>query len=506
MALLADLVEAIKGAFLAVPDRLKSIGGLLEDELAEMRASFVAAYDKGRDSAPGQVAEFLIKARIGTITMSVDALRDPKQFAVELFNNWQTLLNAALEEFNVDALPGDADFNLGDPAVAKKVLRGLADAAQTRVAIVVAAVNVVLAMGNAASIVAEAASMGNVRSIAEAIQSWVWANGLGNLTSMAYQPQLGASILPILNRHFNQRSRAQVPGPGDQVRFQLREVYEPARRRELLGADDLSTFKQFMGELGFSDYHADSYWAAHWVLPSITQLNEALHRGVIDLDTWRRFVRFNDFDPTAIPWLEETIFSPFTRVDARRMASLGVLSDLELLQAYRDIGFFAPTQPDAAGKQRAIMVAAPDFTVHKAQALVVWTKMFNALPLLRARFRRGHLDAEELMMELLATGITQDKATTLWQTIVTAEKEERTAPEKALTRGLVARAWKLRAVSFPQAVFLLERMGWDNAEAELILRVQSLPDDPLAFVNTSLGTRLTGISGIGTEQDFPEGE
>lgn len=491
MALIADVFEALKNAVLASIERWKDIGSLEKAVLTKMGEGILISFDKERFLTGGPVFEFLERKRQDIAIFSLDALSDPDSFIRELFSKWSQLLNDALEEFNVDAPAGFEELNLGSPGVAKQSLEGLSTSAQERVTLVVSAVNIILAMGNAASILAEAASVGRIRTIAEAIQSWVWANGISNLTSMAYQPQIGASILPILNRFYNQRSLAQVPGPGDQVRFQLREVYEPERRRQLLGNDDLTTFKQFMGELGFSGYHADSYWAAHWVLPSITQLNEMLHRGVIDDATWEQFVRFNDFDPTAIPWLKKTIFSPFTRVDARRMASLGVLSDLELLQAYADIGFFAPTVRGANGRLEAALVAKPDFTVHKAQALVIWTKMFNALPLLRARFRRGHLSPDDLMAELLNTGITQEKAQILWETVVTAEKEERTEPEKELTRGLVVRAWKLREISFGQGLFLLQRMGWDLAEAELILRVQSIPDDPMAFVNTNLGRRLT---------------
>lgn len=491
MALIADIVEALKGVALSIPGAFKTVGELDQTALEEMRDAMVVAFAREESVREGTPDSFFVKHREAIGQFSAQALLNPKDFLTELFEKWSALLNDALAFFNVDALPGADGLDLGDPEVAKRVLAGLTEQAQTRVTIVVTAVNSILAMGNAASVIAETLSMGRIRSIAEAIQSWVWANGLGNLTSMAYQPQLGASILPILNRFYNQRSQAQVPGPGDQVRFQLREVYEPARRKELLGDDDLSTFKQFMGELGFSGYNADSYWAAHWVLPSIGQLNEMLHRGVIDDETWTRFVRFNDYDPTAVPWLKEIIFSPFTRVDARRMASLGVLSDVELLQAYADIGFFAPTAKDASGRRRAVLVANPDFAIHKAQALVVWTKMFNALPLLRARFRRGHLSADELMVALLETGITQEKARILWETVVRAEKEVRTDPEKELTRGLVVRGWKLRQISFGQGLFLLQRMGWDLAESELILRVQSLPDDPLAFVNTNLGRRLT---------------
>jgi len=55
------------------------------------------------------------------------------------------------------------------------------------------------------------------------------------------------------------------------------------------------------------------------------------------------------------------------------------------------------------------------------------------------------------------------------------------------------RGWKERLLAFQQARFLLVRMGYDEAEAELILRVQSLPESIDDYQPTLLGTRLTGL-------------
>ncbi|KKK90773.1 hypothetical protein LCGC14_2719650, partial [marine sediment metagenome] len=368
---------------------------------------------------------------------------------------------------------------------------------QERVTFAITLINFILVSGSGVSIAAEIASIGTVRSIAEAIQSWIWANGLGSFTPMAFQPQLNASIQPYLQRWYNSRAKAQIPPVGDLIRMQLREVFLAGRREELVGTEERPIYNQLMAEHGYDEFHADSWWGAHWQLPSIGQLNEMLHRGVINDETWERFVRFNDVEPTSIPRLKEIIFSPFTRVDARRMDREGLLTDQELLQAYADLGFFAPTAVDASGRIRAVTVENPDFTIHKAQALFVFTKVFNAVPDLRRRFAKGWISEGELLESLKATGVDSFRAQTIFETLVKADKPERTAPEKELTRALVARAWKLRLIGFAQGVFLLERMGWDAAEAELILSVQSLPDDPLAAVSTNLGFRLGGRAPAG---------
>lgn len=492
MGLIADIVESFKSAFGGIAEGSKVVAKSINDELQDIAdATREAGKYFWEEDILGLPED--IKDKANFIRNPVPSiLNSATSLSGNWIEGWTTMLFFALDRLNVDA-PQPTERRIRDIGreIESELRRGSEDAKE-RIATVVAVVNFVVITGNAASIAAELASAGMVKSIAEAIQSWIWANGLGGMTSLAFSPQINASVGPWLDRHFNERAQAKLPGPADLVRFQLREVYLEGRREELVGTEDRPVYDAFMGQLGFSKFHADSYWGAHWTLPSISQLNEMLFRGVIDQDEWTRFIRFNDFEPGQIPNLQEIIFNPYTRVDVRRMHKMGILDETELLQAYADLGNFAPTERDSTGRLRAQFVPVPDFTVHKAQALVIFTKIFNALPELRARFRRGWISRDQLLRELTATGIPADKARVLWQTIVDADNKARTAPERELTRGLIARAWKLQLISFPQGVFLLERIGWDTPEAELILRVQSEPDFPGADLGTALGLRLTG--------------
>jgi len=511
LALIADIFESVKNAFGGIQDRWTTYGDWTEAKTQEIIDSIVylaettpttgaLALVPGGEVLPGKLAE-----------IAAGVQDDAEMLAVKVFDYWTSLLNAALGQLNIDAPDNLDTLRLGDPFVIQSLLNVQGRQAQERVALAIGAINTVLAIGNAISAIAEAASAGTVRSFSEAVQSWIWANGLGQLGSMAYQPQLDASVNPLLTRLYNQRSQTRIPDAGDLIRFQLREVYDPIRREELLQGEPRPTFNTYMEQNGYSEYHSDSFWAAHWVLPSISQLNEMLFRGVIDSATWRRFVQYNDYDPSSIPRLEQIIYRPFTRVDARRMASLGVLSREELLQAYADVGYYAETRQVGDRYVAVWKEAGYDPTIDKAQALAIWTAMFNAMPILRSRYRNGWINADELRVELAATGLPEAAVEERYEMIVKASKEERAAPEKDLTRALVVRAWKLRLISFVQAQFLLRRMGYDFNEGELILKVQSMPDDPLAYVNTALGARLlangTG-SGVGGEEPpedmFPE--
>ncbi len=502
MALIADLVEALKDSLKLFAFGSKDVSLSLDADLDKM----LEAIEQAAGTLLGN-PELDFSAEVRE---AAEFLRDPKgtlkrntsDMATQLIDGWTNMLTIALDELNVDA-PIGPERGIEDitGSIQAELQRG-GRAAQERVSVIVAVINLVVVTGNAASIAAEMLTAGMVKSIAEAIQSWVWANGLGGMTSMAFSPQMNASVGPWLDRLYNERAQAKLPGPADLVRFQLREVYLEGRREELVGNEPRPVYDTFMSQLGFSKFHADSYWGAHWTLPSISQLNEMLFRGVIDQDEWTRFVRFNDFEPSQIPNLQQIIFNPYTRVDVRRMHRMGILDDVELLQAYADLGNFAPTQPDESGRLRAQFVPVPDFTVHKAQALVIFTKVFNALPELRQRFRRGWISRGELLVALTQTGVPADKARILWQTIVDAEAKSRTAPERELTRGLIARAFKLSLISFGQGLFLLERIGWSLAESELILRVQSAAPDPLQSVDTALGARLTE----GAVAAVPEGD
>lgn len=504
MGLIADIVESVKSALGSVGLGFEWQGPRIVSDLRAVADAFDRAVRFHFTGDP----DFDFGEAIGDIEELVEftelALTDPKAMATEIIAKWTDVLHRALGAINVEVEL--EEFVRNAPPIipiAVQLAEG-ARGSQERIAIAIAAINFVVLTGSAASVAAEIASIGSVRSIAEAIQSWVWANGLGTFSQMAFTPQIQASIGPYLTQFYNQRAQAQIPPVADIIRQQLREAFVPTRRAELLTTEDRSVYDRLMEQHGFNKFHADSYWAAHWQLPSTGQLNEMLHRGVIDEPEWERFIRFNDLEPTSIPRLREIIFSPYTRVDTRRMARFGLLDDDALLQSYADIGYFAPTLQDASGRFRAQFVPNPDFTVHKAQALVVFTKVFNAVPELRQRFSKGHISQAQVLQGLVATGIPTLRAQAIFETIVRDESPARTAPERELTRALIARAWKLRLISFPQAQFLLVRMGWDEAEAELILRVQSLPDDPLAFVATNLGIRL-GFGGPAQPGDDDDG-
>lgn len=119
------------------------------------------------------------------------------------------------------------------------------------------------------------------------------------------------------------------PIPPDQLPEWIKENVEPlpATLRDLIniGMLDETTLKW--------------YWRSHWELPSPTMGYEMLHRKVITQDDLETLLKIQDFAPFWIPKMIDISYSPYTRVDARRMYETGVLSDEEYTTALEDLGY-----------------------------------------------------------------------------------------------------------------------------------------------------------------------
>ena len=131
-----------------------------------------------------------------------------------------------------------------------------------------------------------------------------------------------------------------IPPVQDLITMSVREVFTPSiRARNRQDENFPPEFAKFAAQQGVSDEWAKNYWAAHWVLPSIQMGFEMLHRGFIEDDRLRELMQALDVMPG---WVDEIIkisFQPVTRIDIRRLNSVGLLEDQELRKAYKNIGY-----------------------------------------------------------------------------------------------------------------------------------------------------------------------
>ena len=157
------------------------------------------------------------------------------------------------------------------------------------------------------------------------------------------------------------------PSPSDFIRFSVREVFTTDREtKEALQAEFPEDIVPYAKKAGMSKDVLMWYWMAHWELPSPSQVYEMLHRlnpkvlevrgeaykqmGInvenikTTIDTVKTFLKQADYD---IRWRDRLLaisYSPLTRVDLRRIYTLGLIDDKELKARLMEIGY---TEKDA---------------------------------------------------------------------------------------------------------------------------------------------------------------
>lgn len=131
-----------------------------------------------------------------------------------------------------------------------------------------------------------------------------------------------------------------IPPVQDLITMAVREVFTPAVAERFGQFEDFPPeFVEQAAKVGLSQEWALNYWGAHWALPSVQMGFEMLHRRVIGEEDLNLLLKSADVMPF---WRDKLIaisFNPLTRVDIRRMHKMDVLTDEEVLDAYRDIGY-----------------------------------------------------------------------------------------------------------------------------------------------------------------------
>jgi len=131
-----------------------------------------------------------------------------------------------------------------------------------------------------------------------------------------------------------------IPPVQDLIRMSVREAFDEQAVRQF-GYDDNfpAEFGAWAEKQGLSRDWAGKYWRAHWQLPSVQLGMEMLHRREIDPATFKLLLRVSDYPTYWQDKIEAVSYSPYTRVDVRRMFEMGVLGETELLEAYLDAGY-----------------------------------------------------------------------------------------------------------------------------------------------------------------------
>jgi len=138
-----------------------------------------------------------------------------------------------------------------------------------------------------------------------------------------------------------------IPTPNDLILMAVREAFDDEFSNRFRHDEGISgEFIEWAKRQGLGEEWSKRYWRAHWQLPSPSQVFEMLHRlrpgktsNTISAGDVDGYLKAADYSPFWRDRLKEISYSPFTRVDVRRMYKVGVLSEAEVKEAYLDLGY-----------------------------------------------------------------------------------------------------------------------------------------------------------------------
>ena len=256
-----------------------------------------------------------------------------------------------------------------------------------------------------------------------------------------------------------------LPSPQDAVSFLAHEVFEPEMiKKYSLDSEWDKIDKSIFATIGMPEDIALLYWRNHWQHPSFGQMTEARRRQLItdeDLSDWFKLV---EIPPFWRPMLMSLVWETPTRVDVRRFWDMGTIDEPRLRELYTAMGYEGQNLED----------------------YVLWTKVYVSFPDLVARYKNGWINSEEVLSELTALGMTSDRADELFQTKFKNEAVARLTKERDLTLSQIYKGVKVDKIDRDKGLSLISQMGYDAAEATLLLDIYAPVDDEVKVVKARL--------------------
>jgi len=304
------------------------------------------------------------------------------------------------------------------------------------------------------------------------------------------------------------------PSPSDVIVWAVREAFSPdvvAR----WGLDEAypAELDTWGRAVGWTPEVLRYYWRAHWQWPSPTQAAEFVHRTNVPWwtgpkfteDDYKMILRLADYVPGTIPLFLSTLYNPFTRVDIRRMHKLGVLSDADLVHAYKELGYDdwhaqklaeftirynADEEPSEERLlSRSLIERAYDlgliddeeairmfqdlgYSADKAHLIVSILKAdkdmdraSDLISLYITQFKNGIIDEPKLRRKLIDLGLSMD----MIEHYVTVAKEKAEEPEKIPSKSDIKALYSYGYITRAEAKEALKALGLSDYWAEKLL-------------------------------------
>jgi hypothetical protein len=156
-----------------------------------------------------------------------------------------------------------------------------------------------------------------------------WA--MNRLSEMGYTPERVGEIM---------LSWPELPTVQDLIYMVGREAFEPEVQR-MFGLDQPAPglYLEHAAKIGYPPFWAQKMWEAHWEHPGLQQVLEMFHRDILTWDQVYEYMTIVELPPFWREKIKSATYNVITRVDARRMYGTGTLSEIELFDTYRFMGY-----------------------------------------------------------------------------------------------------------------------------------------------------------------------
>jgi len=241
-----------------------------------------------------------------------------------------------------------------------------------------------------------------------------------------------------------------MPTPQEAILWMAREAFEPEMIAKYGLMDEYEKLDQTLfDQIGIKPEHRPLHWIAHWQHPSLEKIFDLLHRGQITEQDVYEYYRLVEVPPLWRDKLTSISWDLPNRIELRMMARYGLVDKAFLLEQLKQVGLKEEFRDVAADMMLAMGIRTD----------------------LSTRFSKGWIDAATVESELVASGLSEDVRTRLFQWIVKNVGTDRVEKERDLTKSEIYKAIKKGKMELSQGVELLQRMGYDSEEATLLVEI-----------------------------------
>ena len=262
-----------------------------------------------------------------------------------------------------------------------------------------------------------------------------------------------------------------MPGVGELVRMGVREAYrDDVAAKWNYDADYPPGFEADMSKLGYLPQWSRRFWRAHWELPSVTLGMEMTHRGILSVAEFEELLRIADYPAGWRERMQKVIYSPYTRVDARRMYGLGILDRAGVKRSYLDLGY------DDEHAENMTLFTIKYESDDPADKRVKYKEL--TLGLIQSAYLKNLISIEELRERVLALNYPEDETDLIVEVTESKRAIEKvpdfSAEYRRDVKAIIERAFYKGSLDEGQAASYLAEAGLGDEEINYSLAVNDL--------------------------------